>query len=125
MSVESEHIDVKPGSILHNKIKEEVVSRRSFSARKMRDYHSRWDQQDETIRAYVPETELTANKRSAKRFKREFDYVSLELPYSFAIIMTAHTYWSSVFLSRTPVMQFTGRHGEPQNQVMAVEAIMD
>jgi hypothetical protein len=39
--------------------------------------------------------------------------------------MTAHTYWSSVFLSRNPVYQFTGRHGEPQDKVQAVEAIMD
>ena len=125
MSVESEHIDVRPGTELHKKIVEEVCSRRKFSMRKMQDYHNRWDDQDRTIRAYVPETEVSNAKKNSKRFKREFDYISLELPYSFAVIMTAHTYWSTVFLSRSPVFQFTGRHGEPQNQVMAVEAIMD
>ena len=125
MSVESLHIDVKPGSDLHKKILTEVNDRRNFSARKMKDYHARWDEQDETIRAYVPESELTNKKKHSKRFKREFDYVSLELPYSFAIIMTAHTYWCSVFLSRNPVYQFTARHGETQNQVQAMEAIMD
>lgn len=125
MSVESDHISVKPGSDLHKKILDEVRARRDFSKRKMQDYHYRWDQQDEVIRAYVPDTEATEKKKYNKRFKREFDYISLELPYSFAIIMTAHTYWSTVFLSRTPVFQYTGRHGEPQNQVMAVEALMD
>jgi hypothetical protein len=125
VSVESEHISVPVGGELHKKIKEEVISRRDFSARKMQDYHTRWDEQDETIRAYVPETELSTKKSNAKRFRRDFDYISLELPYSFAVIMTAHTYWSTVFLSRSPVFQYTGRHGEPQNQVMAVEAIMD
>lgn len=125
MSVESEHFDIKPNSALHERIKKEVIDRRSFSLRKMKDYHNRWDEQDETIRAYIPETEVEAKQKNAKRFKRDFDYISLELPYSFAIIMTAHTYWSSVFLSRTPVYQYTGRHGEPMNQVNAVEAIMD
>lgn len=125
MSVESEHITVKPGSPLHAKILKEVTSRRDFSLRKMKDYHDRWDTADETLRAYVPETELDQKQRSNKKNKREFDYISLELPYSFAIIMTAHTYWTSVFLGRNPVYQFTARHGEPQDKVQAVEAIMD
>lgn len=125
MSVESEHFTVPTESKLHTKILKEVVDRRNFSSRKMRDYHRRWNEQDETVRAYVPETEDTAKKRDGKRFRRDFDYISLELPYSFAIIMTAHTYWCSVFLSRNPVYQFTGRHGEPQDKIMAVEAIMD
>jgi hypothetical protein len=125
MSVESEHISVPVDSELHKKIKEEVLARRDFSQRKMQDYHTRWDEQDDTIRAYIPETELSSKRKNSKRFRREFDYISLELPYSFAVIMTAHTYWSTVFLSRSPVFQYTGRHGEPQNQIMAVEAIMD
>ena len=125
MSVESQHVNVPINGKLHKKIKDEVIARRDFSHKKMSDYHNRWDQQDETIRAYVPETEASHKRKNSKRFKREFDYISLELPYSFAVIMTAHTYWSTVFLSRSPVYQYTARHGEPQNQVMAVEAIMD
>ncbi len=125
MSVESLHHDVPVNSKLHKRLLKEVCDRRQFSYRKMADYHRRWDEQDESMRAYLPETELTTKKNNSKRFKREFDYISLELPYSFAIVMTAHTYWSSVFLSRNPVYQFTGRHGEPQNKVQAIEAIMD
>ncbi|UCE50135.1 MAG: hypothetical protein JSW47_08230 [Phycisphaerales bacterium] len=125
MSIESEHFDVRPGTELHKKIVQEVMDRRNFSLRKMTDYHDRWDEADESVRAYVPETELTSKQKSGKKYRREFDYISLELPYSFAIIMTAHTYWSSVFLGRNPVYQFTARHGEPQDQVQAVEAIMD
>lgn len=125
MSVESAHVSVPSEGALHKKILKEVVDRRNFSLRKMTDYHARWDEQDETVRAYVPETELTNKQKSSKRLSREFDYISLELPYSFAIIMTAHTYWCSVFLSRNPVYQFTARHGEPQDKVQAVEAIMD
>lgn len=125
MSVESEHIEIKPGSDKHARILKEVLSRRDFSMRKMKDYHDRWDLADETLRAYVPETELTSKQRHSKKQNREFDYISLELPYSFAIIMTAHTYWTSVFLGRSPVFQFTARHGEAQDSVIAVEAIMD
>lgn len=125
MSVASEHIDLPVNGKLHKRLLNEVTSRRDFSMRKMKDYHDRWDQADEVLRAYVPETELTSKQKFSKKHKREFDYISLELPYSFAIIMTAHTYWTSVFLGRSPVFQFTARHGEPQNKVQAVEAIMD
>lgn len=125
MSVESAHHSVLPDTPLHAKILKEVMDRRDFSMRKMSDYHTRWDEADDTVRAYLPETETTSKQKANKRFAREFDYISLELPYSFAIIMTAHTYWTSVFLGRSPVYQFTSRHGEPQDKVMAVEAIMD
>jgi hypothetical protein len=53
------------------------------------------------------------------------DYVTLEVPYIYGQVMTAHTYWSTVFLSRSPIWQFTGRHGEGQDAVQAVEAVMD
>lgn len=127
MAVESEHIVIDPvkQAEKHKRLVKEIVDRKKFSLRKMQDYHQRWDEQDETVRAYLPESETSVKGKHNKRFKREFDYISLELPYSFAIVMTAHTYWASVFLSRSPVYQFSGRHGEPQNKVMAVEAIMD
>jgi hypothetical protein len=38
--------------------------------------------------------------------------------------MAAHTYWTSVFYARDPVFQYTGRHGETQQQVQAIEAVI-
>lgn len=38
--------------------------------------------------------------------------------------MSAHTYWTSVFFARNPVHQFQGRHGEGEQQVQALEALL-
>jgi len=53
------------------------------------------------------------------------DYTTLFIPYSYATLLAAHTYWSSVFLSRAPMLQFAGRHGEAEDQVQALEAVID
>ena len=52
-------------------------------------------------------------------------YATIVIPYSYATLLTAHTYWSSVFLSRSPIFQFMGRHGESEQQVQAIEALID
>ena len=47
------------------------------------------------------------------------------MPYTYGVLMASHTYWTTVFMSRAPLMQFTGRHGEGEMQVQALEALMD
>ena len=118
-------VEIRPDSTLHTRLKEAVLERYRFSHRKMKDFHSQWDEADDSLKAYIPEKELDAKKRAAKKLSGEIDYVTLEVPYIYAQVMTAHTYWSSVFLSRSPTWQFTGRHGEGQDAVQAVEAVMD
>jgi hypothetical protein len=41
------------------------------------------------------------------------------------LLMSAHTYWTSVFFGRTPIHQYSGRHGETEMQVQALEALID
>lgn len=74
--------------------------------------------------AYIPQSEED-RKRAARRDSGMPQYTTLEVPFSYAVAMTAHSYWTSVFLSRSPVFQFTARHGEPLMQVDAVEALID
>jgi hypothetical protein len=118
-------VPITPGSELHTRLKEAVMKRYQYSKRKMKDYHSQWSDADDSMKAYLPEKELDKQKKHEKKYKGEVDYVTLEVPYTYAQVMTAHTYWSSVFLSRSPVWQFTARHGEGQDSVMAVESVMD
>ena len=63
--------------------------------------------------------------REEKRTAGDPQFITLAVPYSFAMLMSWHTYITSVFLSRNPVLQFMGRHGETEQQIQAVEAIMD
>jgi len=115
-----------PGTKLHDTILNAVKERKSFSERKMKEFHTQWDKADDSVRAYIKERDVDKKRKDKKSFAGEVDYVTLEVPYTYAIVMTAHTYYCSTILSaRAPIFQFTGRHGESQDSVMAVEAIMD
>lgn len=118
-------IPVRYGSPLHDRIKNAIRDRKSFSDQKMKNFHRQWDDADDSMRAYIHEKDVDKKRKDKKRYDGEVDYVTLEVPYVYATIMTAHTYFSSVILSRSPVWQFTARHGEGQNAIQAVEAVMD
>lgn len=118
-------VAVKHGTPLHARIKQAVCERFKFSERKMKEFHKQWDDADDSMRAYIKEREVDRKRKDKKRYDGEVDFVTLEVPYVYAIAMTAHTYYTSVVLGRSPIFQFTGRHGESQDSVMAVEAIMD
>lgn len=118
-------IEIPYSSPLHARIIRAVEERKAFSKKKMDNFHSQWSDADDSMRAYIHERDLDKKRKDKKKFEGETDYVTLEVPYIYAIIMTAHTYYSSVILGRTPVWQFTARHGESQDSIMAVEAIID
>lgn len=110
---------------LHRRLVEAITSRKTFSEGKMTTLRKQWDEADDSMKAYVHEKEVDRVRKARKRAEGEMDFVTLEVPYTYAIVMTAHTYYTSVMLSRSPVYQFTARHGEPQDSIMAVEAVMD
>ena len=109
---------------LHTRIRQAIRDRYDISRNKMREYYDRWEDAEEQYQAYIPETEGDARRR-VKRENGEPGFTTIEIPYSYAIMMTAHTYWSTVFLGRSPVMQYSGRHGETEDQVLGLEALMD
>lgn len=117
--------EIEYNSQLHNDIRDAVLSRRDYSHDEMSRFHRRWRQAEEQALAYLPKTEEDQKRDEKREEEGKPQYTTLEVPYSYALLMTAHTYYSSVFLSRTPIFQFTGRHGETQNQTMGVEALID
>lgn len=114
-----------PGTPLHDRILEAVKERKKFSEKKMKQFHRQWDDADDSMRAYIKERDVDKKRKDSKRFDGQVDFVTLEVPYVYALAMTAHTYYTSVLLGRSPIFQFTGRHGESQNSIMSVEAVMD
>ncbi len=118
-------VEIRYGTAQHTKVLEAVLERFRKSKRKMEDLYTKFSDAEDQFQAYLPEKELDAKRKSLQENTGEPQYVTVVVPYSYAQIMTAHTYWTSVFLSRNPVFQFTGRHGEPQMQVQGVEALHD
>lgn len=112
------------GTPLHRKVRDAILARWRFSRNELSKRYEQFTKGEEKFIAYLPEREHDRLRRQ-KREQGSPQYTTLEIPYSYAVAMTAHTYWSTVFLSRSPVFQYTARHGEPMQRVDAVEALVD
>lgn len=109
---------------LHKKIASRLQQYIKWAERAQSNQHKEWQDAEEAMLAYVP-TSAADQRREDDRDDGVPSYSTIVLPYTYAAAMAAHTYWTSVFYSRSPVFQFTGRHGEPQQGVQAIEAIID
>lgn len=85
---------------------------------------SAWNTADKLYRTFTTETSADA-ARKVNRDAGEPQYTTIVIPLSYATLLTAHTFWASVFLGRTPIFQYAARHGEVQDKVLAVEALID
>lgn len=111
-------------STLHKRLVT-MISERIKMARSAHTAQSvKWSEAEDQVVAYVSETDSDKLRRS-RRDSGEPSYTTLSIPYSYALVMAAHTYWTSVFFARTPVHQFAGRHGEGEMQVQALEAMLE
>lgn len=113
------------GTEKHRKISAAVWDRLRIS---QDEYDSRFAdmlKMEKQFSAYVPERDVDKQRKDKKDDTGERDYTDVEIPYSYALLMTAHTYYTSVFLSRNPALQVQGRHGESEQQTQAMEAMLD
>jgi len=111
-------------SPLHKKLLGMVSSRIKFAMKAQTDKHEAWEKAEDTVMAYVPESDLDEKRRRKREDKGEPKYTTIKLPYTYALLMSAHTYLTSVFFARSPVHQYSGRHGEAEDQVHALEALI-
>jgi len=111
-------------SKLHEKIIQELSTRVQMAEKAHSDQIEKWQKAEQLVMAYVPESADDSRRRAA-RDDGTPGYTTIQIPYSYALLMAAHTYWTSVFLARNPVHQYSGRHGETEMQTQALEAIVD
>lgn len=116
--------DLRYGTDRHNRIRDAINARLRLSQNKMQDYYSRWEDAEKDHQIYIKETDADAS-RDDLRDDGHPQYTTLKIPYTYAVLMTAHTYDTSVFLSRSPIIQFEARHGEPYQAIQAVESLID
>jgi hypothetical protein len=117
-------LKLDPKGDLHKMLVKNLTSRIKMAESKQNTQHTKWKKAEDAVLAYVPESELDAKRRTQREQAGKPTYLTMKIPYSYALLMTAHTYWTSVFLARTPVHQFAGRHGETEQQVQAIEALI-
>lgn len=112
------------GTKLHQNIVDALNARKNYSRKKTASRRSKWSTDEEKFMAYLPTTE-DDELRDTKKSNGKPQYTTVEIPYSYALLLAAHTYESSIFLARSPVMQFDDRHGAGTANTQAVEALMD
>lgn len=110
-------------SPLHKKLCAMIRSRVNLAQRDQTQQHEKWRRAEEVVGAYVHETEVD-NIRRNRRDNGEPVYTTIQIPYSYAMLMSAHTYQTSVFFARQPVHAYSGRHGETEMQIQALEALI-
>jgi hypothetical protein len=116
--------EIPHGSDMAKKILTEIMLRRRIHERGVADKYDRWTKAEEETLAYMHERDVD-RLRKTKREGGMPEYTTIKIPYTYAVLMAAHTYFTSVFMGRNPVFQYSGRHGETSMQVMAIEALID
>lgn len=109
----------------HGRIIEAIRRRWRFSRDRMSDRYVAWSDMEDEYAVYMPTKEADAERKANRKSSGEPEYTTIVVPYSYAQLLSAHTYWTSVFLSRSPIFQFVGRHGETENSSHALEAQID
>lgn len=117
-------LQIPSNSPLHTKLVRRLDCLVRLAERENKKRHDAWQIAEERTLAYVPESEADSRRRT-RRQNGDPSYTTLQIPYSYALLMSAHTYWTNVFFARAPVHQYSGRHGEAEMQVQAVEALID
>lgn len=121
----SEAYEIRYGTEKHRLILEALLARLRKSKDKMEPKYADFKKREEQFLAYMPERDADALRRIDREQNGNPQYTTITVPYSYAQLMTAHTYWTTVFLARNPIWQFSGRHGEPESAKLGVEALMD
>jgi hypothetical protein len=119
----SRTLEVKKGSKLHEKLVTRLTNRVRLAEQGHGEQHDKWERAEEITLAYVNTSDVD-RARDQKRRKGTPSYTTIQIPYTFSVLMSAHTYWTSVFFARAPIHQFSGRHGEGEMQIQAMEALI-
>lgn len=117
-------IDLNPQGELHRKLVSRLLALMRMGQQAFSDRYTKWNELENSFLAYLPEKETDTIRRGLRNSGQP-QYTTLTVPYSYAMMLTAHTYLTSVFLGRNPVLQVQGRHGETIMGEQAMEALLD
>ncbi len=108
-----EGLDIKPGSKLHKKIKDEVFKRALEASAAISTRFDSWNQIDKVLTTYI----TTDEKEKAIKANDERKPTSIVFPYSYAILETILGYLSAAFF-QDPMFRYEGV--SPEDTIGAV-----
>ena len=113
-------LNLKPGSELHNKLRDMVLERVRESESVMVARHGDWKKIDHTLTAYIsPDVDEKKVQLDDPRKP-----VSIVVPISYAVLDTLLTYWTATFFDR-PIFRFEGIGPEDTYGAILLEKLVD
>ena len=116
--------EIRFNSDLHARVLSALMARYQRWENHITNRHAAWADAENMFTAYVDETEADAERRVKKEQEGTPQYTTIHVPYSYAMLLTAHTYYTSVFLSRDPILQAKGRNKEGIANEMHMESLL-
>jgi len=96
-------------SEFHDRLLRALRDRLSLAEKKEGERTARWKENEERYLAYLPASEADKVLAAKRQTGEGPQTTTLIIPMSYALLMTWHTYMSSVLLGRRPVHQWEGR----------------
>src|SRR6478736_3370579 len=93
-------LKINPDSDLHKKLITRLTSFKTLASQGQSTMHDTWRKAEERVMAYVPESAADSVRRADREVSGTPKYTTIMVPYTYAVLMSAHTYWTSVFFSR-------------------------
>lgn len=108
---------------LHGKVLKALLERVKLSEQATDNKAEAWRKAEQYYMLYKKKNEKD-KKVEAKEAQGETDYKSVVMPYSYALLLTAHTYLTNVFLNRDPVFQVQGVDGSGAEKELSLESLL-
>ena len=116
---------LRPNTDSYRKVQTALMNRIQLAVTELNKRETAWDEAEKLFTTYMPEKENDGLRKDARKQQGLPQYTTIEVPYSYASLLAAHTYYTSVFLGRDPILQYQGRHGESQDAELATESLMN
>lgn len=113
-------IDLTPGSVIHNKIRDLIMEDAFYSAREMSVRHRDWNSIDHTLTAYIPADEEEEKVKDKDPRKP----TSIVFPNSYAALETLLSYYVGAFF-QSPIFEFEGSGPDDVIGAILLQLIID
>ena len=113
-------LNLKPGSDIHDYIRDEILKRAGASALAMSNRHSSWNSIDKVLTTYI---DLSAEEEAIKE-DDDRKPVSIVFPYSYAIMETVLSYLMAAFYQQ-PIFRYEGTSPEDTVGAIMMEKVID
>ncbi len=114
----------KSGST-HEQILKAVVQRIALAETNISTHFDRWREAEKYYMLYKKKTKKGGVAQRKDDMDGEYDYRSTVMPYSYAMLLTAHAYMVNVFLNRDPVLQSVGLNGEGADKELVMDSMLE